>query len=190
MRSKTIIINALKRPQKRGLRVTMSNKDLSQGHLSKALHNLQVMDDLHGLQHSDWVAVVAYYAMYHAASAVLSHMGLESKEHAATVAVLEYFFSKEIDASLLQKFQAMKQKKDSVEQLYLDDKYFDYLWEAKAVRENAQYGTSTLIIHSQDSLNHAKEFVTAIRLLLDKLDEKYVTILQDQIQELVKTKNN
>lgn len=192
MKSKIIIIQALKRKKakQRGLQLIIPNKELSQGHLNKALHNLQVMTDLHNLQHSDWVVVVAYYAMYHAASAILSYVGLESKEHATTVAVLEYFFSKEIDKQLLEKFQTLKKKKDSVEQLYLDDKFLDYIWQAKILRETAQYGTNTLIPKTEESLTHARDFISAARLLLDKLDEYYISLIQNQMKELERTGKN
>lgn len=186
MKSKTIILQALRRKkaQQRGLQIIPPNKQLSQGHLNKALHNLQVMNDLQNLKHTDWVVVVAYYAMYHAATALLAHLGLESKDHATTVAILEYFFSKDIDKPLLDKFHALKQKKDSIEQLYLEDKFLNYLWQAKILRETAQYGTNTLIPASDESLPHAREFVSAIRLLLDKLDEEYISLIRRQMNEL------
>lgn len=186
MKSKIIILRAMRRKKKkqRGLEIISPNKELSQGHINKALHNLQVMDDLQTLKHTDWVVVVAYYAMYHGATALLAHIGLESKDHVTTVAILEYFFSKDIDKNLLLKFRALKQKKDSIEQLYLEDKFLNYLWQAKVLRENAQYGTNTLVVASEDSLPHAREFVSAIRLLLEKLDDEYLSLIRTQMNEL------
>lgn len=186
MKSRIIILRAMrhKKKKQRGLEIISPNKELSQGHINKALHNLQVMSDLQNLKHTDWVVVVAYYAMYHGATALLAHIGLESKEHATTVAILEYFFSKEIDKTLLLKFHALKQKKDSIEQLYLEDKFLNYLWQAKVLRENAQYGTNTLVPTSEESLPHARDFVSAVRLLLNKLDEEYVSLIRAQMNEL------
>jgi len=90
---KEIIVKSLRRAkEERGLRVAEPNNYLSEGHIRKADHNLIVMTDLNKLGHEDWVVISAYYAMYHSAMAVLAKIGLESKDHATTAAVLEYFF--------------------------------------------------------------------------------------------------
>ena len=65
-----------KKKKQRGLEMTSPNKELSEGHINKALHNLQVMSDLHNLKHTDWVVVVAYYAMYHGATTILAKISL------------------------------------------------------------------------------------------------------------------
>ncbi|HLD05699.1 MAG TPA: HEPN domain-containing protein [Candidatus Nanoarchaeia archaeon] len=90
MNSKEILLKALERQKRkeRGLRLIQPNKDLAKGHLAKADHNLVVMTDLKNLNHTDWVVTTAYYAMYHAATAILAEVGLDSKDHATTVAVL------------------------------------------------------------------------------------------------------
>lgn len=187
MRSKDIILNAFQRGKKeRGLKIIGPNQELAEAHIAKSRHNLRVMDDLNSLGHTDWVVVVAYYAMYHAASAVLSRVGLDSKDHATTVAILEYFFSKDIDKELLEKFNKLKEIKEEVERLVLDDKFFRYIWYAKNIREIAQYGTSTFIKNSDKHISHAKEFVLKIRSLLDKFDVEYVRILQEQIKRIQK----
>ena len=40
----------------------------------------------------DWVIIVSYYAMYTSALALLSKLGFKSKSHAATLAILEYYY--------------------------------------------------------------------------------------------------
>lgn len=94
MKPKDIIIKSFQRKvqQERGLKIMAPNGDLVKSHVDKADHNLIVMTDLDKLGHSDWVVIVAYYSIYHSAMAVLSKIGLDSKDHATTVAVLEYFF--------------------------------------------------------------------------------------------------
>ena len=84
------------------------------GILKKADHDLVVMTDMGKLGHEDWVVTAAYYAMYHAAMAVLSKIGLESKEHAATAAVLEYFFGTKIGKPLIESFNDIKERKDKL----------------------------------------------------------------------------
>ena len=96
----------------RGLRVSKPNSYLSDGHIKKADHNLIVMTDLGKLGHEDWVVISAYYAMYQAATSLLTKIGLESKDHASTVACLEYFFSEQINKELLGKFNELKERKD------------------------------------------------------------------------------
>jgi len=142
------------------------------------------MNDLDNLKHTDWVAVVAYYAMYHAATSILTRIGLESKDHATTVAILEYFFSEHIEKELLERFNELKKKKEKMEIRFIGDELLNYLWSAKNLRETAQYGTNTFINKSEESLKHAKEFVLKIRTLLAELDEDYITVLIEQIKEL------
>lgn len=59
------------------------------------------MTDLNNLKHEDWVVIVAYYAMYQSALSLLIKIGLESKKHVTTVAVLEYFFGEKISKELI-----------------------------------------------------------------------------------------
>ncbi len=70
--------------EERGLRAIKPNDYLSNGHIKKADHNLIVMTDLSKLGHEDWVVISAYYAMYQSAMALLTKIGLESKDHATT----------------------------------------------------------------------------------------------------------
>ena len=97
MTSKDMIVKSMKRAkEERGLRVSKPNNYLSEGHVRKADHNLIVMTDLSKLKHEDWVVISAYYAMYQSAMSLLTKIGLESKDHATTAAVLEYFFGEQI----------------------------------------------------------------------------------------------
>jgi len=187
-KAEKIIINAFKREEEkeRGLKIIIPNIELANAHIAKARHNIIVMDDLNRLGHTDWVAIIAYYAMYHGATAISVRIGLDSKDHATTVAILEYFFSEHIDKELLEKFNELKEKKDVIDRLVIEDKFLNYLWSAKNLRETAQYGTSTLITKSDESVDHAKEFILKIRTLIEKLDEDYVKILLEQIEKLHK----
>ena len=116
MRSKDVLIKIMKRSGgERGIRIMSPNANLSEGHIRKADHNLVVMTDLQKLGHEDWVAIAAYYAMYHSAMALLVRIGLESKDHAATAAALDYFFGKDVSKELLKKFQTVRDKKDKIE---------------------------------------------------------------------------
>ena len=72
-------------------------KTWSRRHLEKANHNLDfatLISDIHGTivkekfpkqTFHDWAAIAHYYAIYHAALALLAHAGYKSKSHMATL---------------------------------------------------------------------------------------------------------
>ena len=186
MKPREILLKAFVREKRkeRGLRLIRPNRDLARGHLVKADHNLIVMTDLKNLNHTDWVAVTAYYAMYQAATAILAATGLDSKDHATTVAALEYFFGEKMDAFLLEKFNELKEKKDRFEQLKIGEKLLDYFWKAKQSRETIQYGIETTYQETELVTKNAREFVTKIKLILEELDEKVVKIIGQEARRL------
>jgi len=185
MRAKDILVDALKRTRKeRGLRITNPNDYLCDGHIKKADHNLIVMTDLNRLKHEDWVVIAAYYAMYQSALALLSKIGLESKDHATTVAVLQYFFDRQISKELIEKFNELKERKDKIEAIVIEEKYIDYLWKIKRARETVQYGISVTYKETDTIMNNARDFVSKIKLVISELDEKIIEIIGKRIKEL------
>jgi uncharacterized protein (UPF0332 family) len=185
MNAEEIILKAIKRAKdERGLRISKPNERMSEGHTTKADHNLIVMTDLNRLGHEDWVAISAYYAMYQAALSVLSRIGLDSKEHVTTAAVLEYFFGEHISREMIETFNELKESKDRIETLTIEDRYIDYLWKAKQARETVQYGISMDYKETNKVMNNAREFVTKMKLVNSGLDEKFVSAVQKRINEL------
>lgn len=186
MKPKDIIIKAMEREigSERGLKIIEPNEDLASGHIDKADHNLDVMTDLNKLGHSDWVVAVAYYSMYHAATSILAKMGLDSKDHATTAAVLEYFFGKKIEKSLLDKFNELKEKKEEIQMIKIEEKYINYLWKTKKTRETIQYGVETTYKETGLIMENAREFVTKIKVLLGDMDEDFIKIAVKEINEL------
>ena len=185
MKAKDIIVKALERAKReRGLKVITPSDYLSEGHIKKSDHNLIVMTDLNELGHKDWVIIAAYYAMYHSVLAVLSKIGLESKDHSTTVAVLEYFFGKQIDKSLLRKFNKLKEKKDEWELIRLEEKYINYLWKVKRNRETVQYGITTSYKETETVMKNAREFVSKIKLLIEKIDEELISVIVKEVKKL------
>lgn len=172
---------------KRGLRVTDPNENLSSGHLEKADHNLVVMSDLKELGHSDWVLIAAYYAMYQASLSVTSRIGLDSKDHATTVSILEYFFEDEIEDSLLRKFKELRREKEEIEKPVLNGKYISYLWDVKGKRETAQYGTAKSFKEIEDTVSKSREFVAEIKLLLNNLSQELIGEANRKVREILKT---
>jgi len=186
MKPKNIITKAFKREiqLERGLKIITPNEDLVKSHVDKADHNLIVMTDLDKLGHSDWVVITAYYSMYHSAMAVLSKIGLNSKDHTTTVAVLEYFFGKKIEKSLLDRFNELKEKKDKLETVKIEEKYISYLWKTKKTRETMQYGIATAYKETNIIIDNAREFVTRVKLLLEDINEDFVNISVEELKEL------
>jgi len=185
MNPKEIILNALKRAGKeRGLRIISPDSYLSLGHIKKADHNLIVMTDLGKLGHEDWVVIAGYYAMYQAATSLLVKIGLQSKDHATTVAVIEHFFGKQIDKELIEKFNGLKEKKDKIESVIIEDRYIDYLWKAKGARETAQYGIFINFKETGIIMRNARDFVSKIKIMLEELDEKIIMAIHNKAKEL------
>jgi len=54
------------------------------GHMKKARHNLEFLNEIREL-FSDWIVVVSYYAVYHASLALILSKGFFSKNHDATL---------------------------------------------------------------------------------------------------------
>lgn len=185
MKAKDIIIKAMKRAkEERGLRISPPNDGLSQSHVQKADHNLIVMTDLNKLKHEDWVVISAYYAMYQSATALLTRIGLESKDHATTAAVLEYFFSQQISKSLIESFNKLREKKDKLEVITIEEKYIDYFWKTKRARETLQYGISITCKETNVIMQHAREFVSKIKLIINELNEEFIEAMIIRIKEL------
>ncbi len=185
MKAKDMIVKSMKRAkEERGLRVSKPNNYLSEGHAKKADHNLIVMTDLSKLGHKDWVVISAYYAMYQSAVSLLTKIGLESKDHATTVAVLEYFFDEQISRDLIGKFNELKERKGKIEAITISEKYIDYLWKIKRARETVQYGISINYKETDVVMRNARDFVSKIKLVLSELDDKLIEIIAKKINEM------
>jgi len=185
MKAKDMIVKSIKRAkEERGLRVSKPNNYLSEGRVKKADHNLIVMTDLSKLGHEDWVVISAYYAMYQSAMSLLTKIGLESKDHATTASVLEYFFGGQISKDLIGKFNELRERKDKIEAITISEKYIDYLWKIKRARETVQYGISINYKETDIVMRNAREFVSKMKLVLNELDEKLIEIIGKKIKEL------
>lgn len=120
---------------------------LSKGYLEKAKHNLLTMKILSEIQENkkarnlleipsyynsnEWIVITGYYAMYTAALALLAKIGLRSKNHSATLLILEEYFLKkksldEKDLSLIKNAQFQKEEIERIS-------------DARHKREIAQY---------------------------------------------------
>lgn len=127
-----------------------SVKNLSQKYLQKARNNLVTMSLLSEVNHNkkarellkipsdynsdEWIVITGYYAMYSSALALIAKIGYKSKNHSATIILLEEFFTKrnlisKEDINLLRKTILQKEE-------------IEKLSEAKHKREIAQYSVT------------------------------------------------
>jgi len=184
MNAREIILSAFARARnERGLKIAEPSGYLSKGHIKKADHDLVVMTDMDKLMHEDWVVTAAYYAMYHAAMAVLSKIGLESKEHAATAAVLEYFFGAKIGKPLIESFNDIKERKDKLHLPKIEEKYMNNFWDVKRSRETMQYGIALTFSETEKVMAKARDFVMAIKLLVEDIDGKAIDVIREETRK-------
>lgn len=123
--------------------------NIARAHLEKALKRLSVAEKL--LCDGEWEDAVsrAYYAMYHAAKAVLATADVFPKTHEGVVSefgrnfVLKGIFSKELGRDLA---------------------------EVKAARETYEYGVAVNVEEDEAEviLSKAREFVKAMKKYLEK----------------------
>lgn len=122
--------------------------------------------------------------MYQSALALLAKIGLESKDHATTAAVLEYFFGRQISKDMIAKFNELKESKDKIEAITIGEKYINYLWRIKRDRETVQYGISISYKETAIIMRNAREFVSKIKLVVNELDEKLIEVIGKELQRL------
>jgi len=119
-------------------------------HLDKAIHNLDFgnwvydkhkrgeIKDFFGKQRFfDWVLVIYYYAVYHAALALIASEGFSSKSHLATlnVLILRFYHEDKIgkeDVEIVAEVMPRHLERDDIE----------VMTETKELRERASYGAS------------------------------------------------
>ena len=145
--------------------------------LDKARNNMITMNLLHTIENNEkirdtlkipkkysadeWIVITGYYVMYTSALALLSKIGFKSKNHTATVLVLDEFFVKRklLNNEHLKLLQHASFKKEEIEELF----------EAKQKREIAQYSITkqTTKEIAEKIMKDAKEFVNKCEEILE-----------------------
>lgn len=120
--------------KERSLKHEPPNKEEIKGHLAKSDHNLKFVNDNLNMGYYDWCITGCYYAIYHAALALIIAKGYFSKNHDATLCILikEYYRSalSEEEIQLINRF-------------FLDYQEIIFYVESKNKREEATYSTKT-----------------------------------------------
>lgn len=132
--------------------------------LSKLNSNKEMRDSLKipsDYSSDEWVVICGYYAMYSAALALIAKIGYRSKNHGATITLLEEFFIKKKllsyeELSLLK--NAMLQKSE-----------LEKLSQAKHKREIAQYSITkqTTKEIAKSIISDAYDFVNKVETIIE-----------------------
>ncbi len=144
--------------------------------LKKARNNLMTLDLLFKLNTNkkareilkipkdydpnEWAVITGYYAMYTSALALLAKIGFRSKNHTATLLVLDEFFVKKklMDSELLLKLKNALFQKEEIEKLS----------EARHRREIAQYSITKQTTRdiAEKIKKDSYDFVNKVTLIL------------------------
>lgn len=149
-----------------GLRHVGKNAFKAEGHLKKADHNLEAMEDFNKIgKYGDWVISAGYYAMYHAVLAILYMLGFEGQTHECSLAALEYF-------CVQGKIQLGDIHIESIKKVRkMEAGFVENIQTAKRDRVETQYGMETTFKISEVDMvrNWAKAFVTRSKELVQEL---------------------
>lgn len=108
-------------------------KELVQGHLEKADHNLRFVKATLDLKDfNDWAIVSAYYSIYHASLALCALKGYSTKDHFATLLIL------------IKEFYQTKLNREEIEMVNkttIEKEQVLYYIEAKNNKTRASYST-------------------------------------------------
>ena len=102
------------------------------GHIEKAEHNSNFIQDTLKQNYTDWAIVGCYYASYHIALALLLKKGFASKNHDATLCILiKYYLQKGLNRDDI----------ELVNKAYLDNNDILFYVQSKQEREKASYSS-------------------------------------------------
>ena len=144
-------------------------KDLVQGHVEKADHNLKFVKSTIELKDfNDWAIVSAYYSIYHASLALCALKGYSTKDHLATLLILiKEFYKKELS----------KEEIETVGNTTIEKEEVLYYIEAKTKRNKASYSTQKIFDANETEILRTKaiSFVNKVKEIIDysKPSNKY-----------------
>jgi len=147
---------------------------LYEKHLNKALRNLEfanfilaehdysIKEKLPKRTFYDWCITIYYYAIYHAALALVEKIGYESKNHLATITAITLFYYHHENILKREDVEFI------IEKISLDQKDITLVTDSKELRERACYGADEVFEAAQAKKLGAgtADFVNKIRALL------------------------
>ncbi|MBI4439394.1 HEPN domain-containing protein [Candidatus Woesearchaeota archaeon] len=102
------------------------------GHIEKAEHNSNFIQDTLKQDYTDWAIVGCYYASYHIALALLLKKGFSSKNHDATLCILiKHYYQNGLS----------REDIELINKTYLDNNDILFYVQSKNEREKASYSS-------------------------------------------------
>ena len=136
-------------------------KDLIEGHIEKANHNLKFVKlTLELKEFNDWAVVSAYYSIYHASLALCALKGFSTKNHLATLLILiREFYQKGLTKEEIETVGDTSIEKEEV---------LNYV-EAKLKRTKASYSTEKAFDEDEAEILRQKaiNFVNKVKVIID-----------------------
>ena len=153
------------------------NPKLFEKHINKAVSNLEfanfiLMEHQHSIKEKlpnrkfyNWCITVYYYAIYHAAMALVTKLGYYSKNHLATITAITLFYYHRDNILRTEDIDFL------IEKIHLDREEIDLVLDSKSLRETACYGTDEIFELSQAKKlqGQTADFVNKIRMLLEEI---------------------
>uniref|UniRef100_A9A773 HEPN domain protein n=1 Tax=Methanococcus maripaludis (strain C6 / ATCC BAA-1332) TaxID=444158 RepID=A9A773_METM6 len=125
---------------KKNLEKERHAKSLVHAHLDKAKHNLAfVNQNIKNGNFQDWSIVGLYYAVYHAALALVSRKGFISRSHNATMIFLIKNYTNEF----------IKEELRLIDELSITKKDATFYTSLKSERQKASYSTDIMFSESK-----------------------------------------
>ena len=148
----------------RKIKTETETKELVQGHLEKADHNLKfVKSTLELKEFNDWAIVSSYYSIYHASLALCALKGYSTKNHLATLLILiKEFYQNGLS----------KEEIETVSSTSIEKEEVLYYIEAKTKRTKASYSTEKVFDKNEAETLRLKaiSFVNKVKEIIDSSD--------------------
>ncbi|MEX2017160.1 MAG: HEPN domain-containing protein [Candidatus Pacearchaeota archaeon] len=147
------------------IKIETEIKELVEGHINKADHNLKfVMKTLELKDFNDWVIVSAYYSIYHASLALCALKGYSTKDHLTTLLILiKEFYQKQLN----------KEEIEMVSKTTIEKEEILYYVEAKSKRTKASYSTNILFNEKEAEILQKKaiSFVNKVKEIVESTSQ-------------------
>jgi len=160
--NKQFLDEAIKKYEhKKLVRTIMFKEALMNAHIDKAIHNLKYVNYLRKEnQFIDWQIVGLYYAIYHAASALIAKKGYASKNHDATLLLVIKYYT-----------QITAEEIKLINNLYINKEDAEFYTGLKEERKKASYSTGIIFskIQVEELRTKTIQLVNKIRQISDTL---------------------
>jgi uncharacterized protein (UPF0332 family) len=152
--------------QKRGIRITEPNPNLTKAYLKKATSALNTMAATLQIHEADWTATTAYYARYFALYALLMKIGVKTEIHDCTINVAQLLANHRIlSQNLVTDIAEAKQTR-------IDTQYYVATQlNQKEIRKNTEAARKFVLQTEQAIENITPEQINTIRTSLKKARE-------------------